>query len=40
VLISIAVVGVVFIFYAGLASGLLIVTLIGIPLVVMSGRYS
>jgi hypothetical protein len=42
VLISIlAVVGVVFIFCAGLASGLLIVTLIGIPLlalVVMSGR--
>jgi signal transduction histidine kinase len=42
VLISIlAVVGVVFIFCAGLASGLLIVTLVGIPLlalVVMSGR--
>jgi signal transduction histidine kinase len=42
VLISVlAIVGVVFIFCAGLASGLLIVTLIGIPLlalVVMSGR--
>ncbi|HEX2284741.1 MAG TPA: sensor domain-containing protein [Mycobacterium sp.] len=42
VLVSIlAVVGVVFIFCAGLASGLLIVTLVGIPLlalVVMSGR--
>lgn len=42
VLISVlAVVGVVFIFCAGLASGLLIVTLVGIPLlalVVMSGR--
>ncbi len=42
VLVSIlAVLGVVFIFCAGLASGLLIVTLVGIPLlalVVMSGR--
>src|SRR3954471_6498827 len=42
VLISVlAIAGVVFIFAAGLASGLLIVTLIGIPLlalVVMSGR--
>ncbi len=42
VLISVlAIIGVVFIFCAGLASGLLIVTLVGIPLlagVVLSGR--